>query len=277
MSEPTMQQRDQGRWWERGEVHPLGAPARGFRYSDPSAPTFREWSSSHNAYRSRLETYQWHLEHGAPLGPNDVTGRTEPIQHPPNARGETAATGVYGNLIGYWGNGDIRPIPGFNLPPGNITPNTTRGLQQQFGTRWMEGEAEYFRTNLPSHVKEWDEYQLAYQKQVFPELKVGNSHAITIEYDNPANLISVDILNEIMLKHSEFEELGDNAKKNEIYNLYEKLHQNIFLLVTLMGIVLISIIWFIKPAINSVKQFCKDCGKIINTQGQYCHHCGGTV
>ena len=122
-----------------------------------------------------------------------------------------------------------------------------------------------------------DEYQLGYQKQVFPELTAGNSHTIIIEYDNPANLSSVDILNEIMLKHSEFELSGDNLQENEIYNLYEKLHENIFLLVTIMGITLFSINRFIKPAVKSVKRFCKNCGKIIITQSQYCHHCGGTI
>jgi hypothetical protein len=134
-----------------------------------------------------------------------------------------------------------------------------------------------FTTNLADVESITDEFGLTYYRSKHSILHSGESHTIKISYNNPDNLTSMSILNEMVSNMKQNQ--NENENEIEIENNYINNKMYVLSVSTIMTILIlaVSLAHNNNLLITPGKIQCKRCGNTINLSSKYCKECGDKI
>ena len=127
-----------------------------------------------------------------------------------------------------------------------------------------------FTTNLADVESITDEFGLTYYRSKHSILHSGESHKIKISYNNPNNITSMSLLNEMVSN------MKQDQDQNEIKNHPNNNKMYVFSVSTIMTILIlaVSLAYNKNLVISPEKIKCIKCGNTINLSSKFCKECG---
>ena len=132
-----------------------------------------------------------------------------------------------------------------------------------------------FTTNLDDVESITDEFGLTYFRSKYSILHSGESHKVEINYNNPNNITSMSLLNEMVANMKQ----DNNQNNNQMTNNHNDNKIYVFTITAIMAILILLVSLYFKDDMlsNSEKIQCIKCGNTIDLSCNFCKKCGDKI